>query len=226
MVALARGSMTKPTHSAVSDAQGPTVFVVDDDPGLCRALAYLIESVQLPCQTFSRARDFLTAYDPARPGCVIADVRMPEMSGLEFQEELRARNYEIPVIIVTAFADVPMAVRAVKAGAVEFLEKPFSDQAILECVQQAIQRDKETRERRTAQADFGQRLKQLTRRELEVMDLLVEGRSSKQIASELELSPKTVETHRANVMAKMRVNSLAELIRRKLLFDTDSPRRD
>lgn len=202
----------------------PTVFVVDDDPGLCGALSYLVESTHLACETYPRAQDFLDAYDPARPGCLVLDVRMPGIGGLDFQDELVARGYTLPVIMITGYADVPMAVRAVKAGAVEFLEKPFSDQVILESIQQAIERDRQWRQLEAARADFLEGLERLTPRERQVMEFLLIGRTSKEIGAELTLSSKTVETHRANVMAKMQAHSLADLVRRSMLYGLAPPR--
>lgn len=198
------------------DPNAPTVFIVDDDPGLCRALAYLLESVHLPCETYASAQQFLRAYDPRRPGCLVLDVRMPDMSGLDFQADLAARGYTIPVIIITGYADVPTAVRALKAGALEFIEKPFSDQAIVECIQKAIERDRQVRLLANERADFSKRLGRLTPRERQVMDLLVAGKTNKDIATELRLARKTIETHRANLMAKMGTKTLAELIKRHL----------
>jgi FixJ family two-component response regulator len=195
----------------------PTVFVIDDDPMQCEALSYLLESVDLACETYARPLDFLRAYGADRPGCLVVDVRMPGMSGLEFQEELAVRGCTLPIIMITGYADVPMAVRAMKAGAVEFLEKPFGDQVILESIQQAIERDRQIRLSESERARFLSLSAQLTQRERQVMGMLVRGRSNKQIATELVLSRKTVETHRANLIAKMRVESVAELIRRALL---------
>jgi RNA polymerase sigma factor (sigma-70 family) len=205
----ARGSSTE---------RPPTVFIVDDDRGLCEALTYLLESVHLNCESYSSTHEFLDAYDPQRPGCLVLDVRMPGMSGLDFQNELAARNSTLPIIMITGYADVSMAVRAMKAGAIEFLEKPFGDQVILESIQQAIERDRQARLREAERAKFGTRLARLTHREREVMDLLVAGRSNKEIAAELQVSRKTVETHRANLMNKTGARSLAGLIRSLLLY--------
>jgi RNA polymerase sigma factor (sigma-70 family) len=204
----------------------PTVFVIDDDPGLCEALSYLLESVSLACETYPRPLDFLRAYGPHRPGCLVVDVRMPGMSGLEFQEELAARGCTLPIIMITGYADVPMAVRAMKAGAIEFLEKPFGDQVILETIQQAIERDRQSRLSESERASFQSRYAQLTQRERQVMHLLVDGMSNKQVATELQLSRKTVETHRANLIAKMRVESIADLIRQALLAEVPGRRGD
>jgi two-component system response regulator FixJ len=191
----------------------PTVFVVDDDPGLCEALVYLLESVDLRCETYSRPADFLSRYDSLRPGCLVVDVRMPGMSGLDFQDELAARGCQLPVIMITAYAEVPVAVRAFKAGAIEFLEKPFGDQVILEAIQQAIERDRQRRRRLAERAEFAARIAQLTARERQVMKLLADGLPNKKIAEALDISRKTVETHRANLIAKTRVDSVADLIR-------------
>lgn len=214
MTAAAQDAYGEASKSGIEE---PTVFIVDDDRALCEALAFLLESVNLPCQTFRTAQEFLDAYDPTRPGCLVLDVRMPGMSGLDFQGELAARNYHVPVIMVTGYADVSMAVRAIKAGAVEFLEKPFGDQVILECIQQAIERDRKDRKARAERAEFEERLSHLTPREREVMDLLMEGLPNKAIAAKLSLARKTIETHRANLMAKMKAASLADLIRRMLV---------
>jgi FixJ family two-component response regulator len=200
-----------------------TVFIVDDDRALCEALTFLLESVNLPCRSFRTAQDFLDGYDPAQPGCLVLDVRMPGMSGLDFQRELVARSYNIPIIMITGYADVSMAVRAIKAGAVEFLEKPFGDQVILECIQQAIDRDRKSRRMRSERVEFEERLSRLTPREREVMNLLMEGLANKAIAAQLALARKTIETHRANLMAKMKAASLADLIRRMLIY-RDPPR--
>lgn len=195
----------------------PIVFIVDDDRALCEALTFLLESVNLSCRTFSTAQEFLDAYDPTQPGCLVLDVRMPGMSGLDFQGELAARKYQVPVIMITGYADVSMAVRAIKSGAVEFLEKPFGDQVILECIQQAIERDRRDRKMMAERIQFEERLSHLTPREREVMELLMEGLANKAIAAKLNLARKTVETHRANLMAKMQAASLADLIRRMLV---------
>jgi RNA polymerase sigma factor (sigma-70 family) len=217
---------TTAADEAPLEVSAPTVFVVDDDPGLCEALSYLLESVDLACETYPRPLDFLRSYGPDRPGCLVVDVRMPGMSGLEFQEELAARGCTLPIIMITGYADVPMAVRAMKAGAIEFLEKPFGDQVILETIQQAIERDRQTRLSAWERARFRSRYAQLTQRERQVMQLLLDGRSNKQVAIELELSRKTVETHRANLIAKMRAESIADLIRQALFAGLIGPRED
>jgi len=190
-----------------------TVFVVDDDPAMRQSLRWLIESVNLAVETYPTAQDFLAAYKPERTGCLVLDVRMPGMGGLDLQEELARREIEIPIIIITGYAEVPTAVRALKAGALDFIEKPFSDQLLLDRIQQAILSDRQVRARKAERAELAARVGQLTPREREVMQLVVAGSSNREIAAELGLSVKTVEVHRARVMEKMEVDSLAELVR-------------
>jgi RNA polymerase sigma factor (sigma-70 family) len=191
----------------------PTVFVVDDDPAMRQSLRWLIESVNVAVETYATAQDFLAAYDPNRPGCLVLDVRMPGMGGLDLQAELARREIEVPVIIITGYAEVPTAVRALKSGALDFIEKPFSDQLLLDRIQQAIASDRQARVRRHERAALAARVAQLTPREREVMQLVVAGSSNREIAAELGLSVKTVEVHRARVMEKMKVDSLADLVR-------------
>jgi two-component system, LuxR family, response regulator FixJ len=200
-----------------ADEQGSprlsTVFVVDDDPAVRALVRGAAISVHLEVECYARGTDFLRAYDGTRPGCLVLDVRMPVMSGLDLQAELAARGIEIPIIVVTGYADVSMAVQALRAGAMDFIEKPFGSQTILERVQEAVALDRQKRQVIERFADFSGRLRRLTQREREVLALLVEGRANKQIAEQLALSRKTVETHRANVMSKTGAESLAELIR-------------
>lgn len=191
----------------------PTVFVVDDDEEVRESIRWLIESVGLAVQTFASAQAFLDAYDPDQPGCVVLDVRMPEISGLELQKKLLARGIEIPTIIVSAYGSVAVAVDAMKHGAVDFIEKPFSDQALLDRIQQAIEKDRQQRRRKAQQAELAARIDVLTSREREVMDLVVIGKPTKRIAIDLGISPKTVEAHRSHIMQKMATESLAELVR-------------
>ena len=195
----------------------PTVFVVDDDRAMRESLSWLLDSVGLRVRSYATAADFLAEHDPAQPGCLVLDVRMPGMSGLDLQAELARRGVELPTIVITGHAEVSMAVRAVKAGAIDFIEKPFSDQLLLDRVRQALEIDLEAREVRRRREDARRRLATLTAREREVLDLVVAGKANKEIASALGVSPKTVEVHRAHVMSKMCVDSLAELIRITLL---------
>jgi two-component system response regulator FixJ len=190
-----------------------TVFVVDDDHALCDALRWLMESVGLSAETYYGSRDFLAAYAPDRPGCLIVDVRMPGMDGLDLIETLRRRSISIPTIILTGHGDVPMAVRAMKLGAFDFIEKPFDDQELLARVRQAITADVERREDEAEREEIRARMERLTRRERQVMALVCDGKANKQIAAELGLSEKTIEVHRANVMRKVSVTSLAQLVR-------------
>jgi FixJ family two-component response regulator len=190
----------------------PTVFVVDDDPSVLHSLQFLLKSVGIDAETFSSAYEFLEAYDPDRPGCLILDVRMPGISGLELQEELVARGSALPIIFLTAHADVPMAVTAVKAGATDFIQKPFRDQELLDKIQHAIEQNAQIREKLAEHTEIAARIASLTPREREVMALVVEGRANKVIAHELGLSQRTVEIHRARVMEKMQAESVAQLV--------------
>jgi two-component system response regulator FixJ len=195
----------------------PTVFVVDDEPAMREFLRWLVESVGLPVETFSTAREFLDACDPERPGCLVLDARMPGMSGFDLQEELAARKISIPIIIITAYAEVPMAVRALKTGAFDFIEKPFSHQVLLDRIQQAIESDQVARRVQMQQAAVRSRLARLTPRQRQVLDRMIAGKPSKIIAAELGLSPKTVDVHRARVMRTMQAASLADLLRLTLM---------
>lgn len=194
-------------------ASEPTVFVVDDDPDLRAVLSNLIASVGLAVETFSSAQEFLDRYDPSRAGCLVLDVRMPGQSGLDLQRELARRDATLPVIIITGFAEVHLAVRALKGGAIDFIEKPFSNQVLLDRIEEAIRRDRQARQEKERRGRFAERLATLTPREREVMERVVAGKPNKVIATELGLSLKTVEGHRAHVMEKMQVDSLAELVR-------------
>ncbi len=195
------------------------VFVVDDDAAVCDSLRFLIESVGLQVRTFSSADEFLAAYTPDQPGCLVLDIRMPGMSGLELQEQLAKRGYTLPVIIITAHGDVPSAVRAMHAGAVDFMSKPFNDQSLLDRVHQALAKDARTRRDEAVRAAIAAKVALLTPREREVMDLVVSGMSNKGIAAQLQLSAKTVETHRARVMEKMEAGSVAELVHMALTLN-------
>jgi two-component system response regulator FixJ len=201
----------------------PVVFVVDDDPAMRDSLRWLIESTGVQVETFPDAQTFLARIRPELPGCLVLDVRMPGMSGLDLQAELTRRGIGLPTIVLTGHAEVPMAVRAVKAGAIDFIEKPFSDQLLLDRVGQGIEMDREARESRARRADVLRRLSLLTQREREVLDLVVGGRANKEIAATLGLSTKTVEVHRSHVMDKMRASSVAELVRLVLVAQSGTP---
>jgi FixJ family two-component response regulator len=191
----------------------PTVYIVDDDPDMRDSLCWLIKTVGLCAQSFPSAARFLRDFAPTGPGCLILDVRMPGTSGLDLFEELVARGEGMPVIFITAFADVPMAVRAMKSGAVEFVEKPFNRQTLLDKVQRAIT-DDVNRRRRLAGGEIVQaKLRRLTEKEREVLELIKDGRLNKEIATELEITPRAVELRRSNLMRKLGVRSLAELLR-------------
>ncbi len=196
-----------------------TVFVVDDDPAMRDSLRWLLESVDLEVRTFESAGRFLEGLEPTRPSCLVLDVRMPGLSGLDLQAELVRRDVGIPVIMISGHGDVPVAVRAMRAGAIDFIEKPFSDQLLLDRVRQAIERDQAESASDSRRVQVEGRVAQLTPREREVMNLVVAGRPNRRIAEDLGLSQKTVEIHRARVMAKMEADSLAELVRDVLLVN-------
>lgn len=195
----------------------PVVFVVDDDEAMRSSLRWLIESVGMKVETHSSANRFLESYYPGRAGCLLLDVRMPGMSGMELQAHLTREQIKIPVIIITGHGDVDMAVRAMKAGAVDFIEKPFNDDALLNSLRAALAFDEKQRHLQARRAQIAARLAELTPREHEVMDMVTDGCSNKDIATALGVSAKTVEAHRARVMDKMGAESLAELVRMALL---------
>lgn len=191
----------------------PTVFVVDDDEAVRSSLHFLAQSVGYPVETFASAQDFLNAYDPQRPGCIILDIRMRGMSGLDLQQELIDRSVSLPVIIVTGHGDIPMAVRAMRAGAVDFLEKPYRDQVLLDRIQQAIEMDTGRRASESCRHEIRSRLERLTPRENEVLALVLDGHTNKEIANQLGISVRAVESHRARVMSRMEAESVAGLVR-------------
>jgi RNA polymerase sigma factor (sigma-70 family) len=195
----------------------PTVFIVDDDEGVRSALALLMESIGMPVETFESAQTFLDQFDPLRSGCLILDVRMKGMSGLDLQERLTNEAIYPPVIIITGHGDVPMAVRAVKVGAVDFIEKPFNDQVLLDSIHRAIEQDAQRRGKAMRRAEIEERLERLTPREQEILNLVVSGKRNKTIAFELDISQSTVEAHRSKVMEKMQARSLSDLMRMMLV---------
>ncbi len=195
-----------------------TVFIVDDDEAVRDSLSFLMQSVGLQTESFDSADSFLQAEPVERAGCLLLDIRMPGMSGLELQGLLQERGIRLPVIFISGHADVPMAVRALKAGAFDFVEKPFNDQLLLDCVQRAIESDRQQRQSEAQLDEWRARLDTLTPREREVMELVVDGAPNKVISSTLGVSLKTVEAHRARVMDKLKADSLSHLVRMCVLL--------
>jgi len=196
-----------------SSGDEPRVFVVDDDASVLDSIRLLLESVGLRAQTFLSASDFLETFDPDVTGCLVLDVRMPGMSGVELQNVLRERHATLPIIFLTAHGDVPMAVDAVKKGALDFIQKPFRDQDLLDRVQEAFRIHAERRRREAVRYEAEKRLTSLTPRERDVLEGVVQGKSNKRIARDLGISPRTVEIHRAHVMEKGEVSSVPELVK-------------
>ena len=191
----------------------PVVFVVDDDPSVRRAIKRLVESVGLQVELFGSAQEFLRSERPNAPSCLVLDIRLPGISGLDFQRELADANVHIPIIFITAHADIPMTVRAMKAGAVEFLTKPFRDQDLLDAIHVALERDRARRQREAEIAVLRDRFESLTPREREVLPWVVAGLVSKQIADAIGATEATVKVHRSQLMRKMGASSLADLVR-------------
>jgi FixJ family two-component response regulator len=191
----------------------PTVFIIDDDRGVRQAVHDLVESVGLHAESFATGQEFLNKRRTSDPSCLVLDVRLPQMSGLDFQRKLADFGMQIPIIFITAHGDIPMSVRALKSGAVEFLTKPFRDQDLLDAIQQALQRDRIAQEQRIEVDELQVRYQTLTAREREVMGMVASGMLNKQIALEIGASEATVKIHRGNVMQKMQAGSLIELVR-------------
>jgi two-component system response regulator FixJ len=197
----------------------PVVFIVDDDEGVRSSLRLLLKSVGLVPSALASAREFLDRYDPAQPGCLVLDVRMPEMSGLELQEQLNLKGAVLPVIFITGHGDVPMAVEAMQAGACDFLQKPFRDQDLIDRIQRALDKDRTNRAALEERTLIRERLLSLTPREREVLAMVTSGKANKIMAADLGVSQRTIEIHRARVMEKMSAASLAQLVR--MVMDLD-----
>jgi two-component system, LuxR family, response regulator FixJ len=200
----------------------PTIYVVDDDDGMRRALDALLSTVGYKTAVFSRPSEFLARFKPDTAGCLVLDIRMPDMSGLEVQQQLNRMGSMLPVIFITGHGDVPMAVQAMKEGAFEFIQKPFRDQDLLDRINHALKQDAENRNTVARRADIQHRLESLTARERQVMDMVVDGAANKVIAIDLALSERTVEIHRAKVMEKMGARSVAHLVKLHLTL-TNTP---
>jgi two-component system response regulator FixJ len=209
--------MSKPDKSAV-----PVIYVVDDDDGMRRALDTLLCTVGYKTAVYSRPSDFLANFKADSPGCLVLDIRMPDMSGLEVQQQLNRMGSLMPVIFITGHGDVPMAVQAMKEGAFEFIQKPFRDQDLLDRINHALKQDAENRSTVSRRAEVLHRLETLTPRERQVMDMVVDGAANKVIAIDLNLSERTVEIHRAKVMEKMGARSVAHLVRLQLTLTDDA----
>lgn len=197
----------------MSDADLPTVFIIDDDAGVRDSIQDLVESVGLRAEPFATAKEFLTGERWDGPSCLVLDVRLPDTSGLDLQQKLSREGVIIPIIFITGHADIPMTVKAMKSGAVEFLTKPFREQDLLDVIQRALGRDRAVRERRRQLVELQKRYSTLSAREREVMNLVVSGLLNKQIAAELGASETTIKIHRGRVMQKMQANSLPDLVR-------------
>ena len=196
----------------------PTAYIVDDDEAIRTLWRWLMESNGIAARTFATAAEFIEIYRHDAPGCLVLDVRLPGMSGLELQQYLNQRGIEIPIVFVTGHGDVPTAVSAIKGGAVDFIQKPFSYKEVVSIIRRAFARDTEIRQKRARQSRLAERLGTLTEREREVLQRIIEGKQNKIIAAELDISVKTVEFHRSKVMEKMGVDSVAELVQLTLGF--------
>jgi len=204
----------------LAEAREPMVHVVDDDEAVRESLRLLIRSMGLPVRTYASGAEFLGVWSDDPPGCLVLDIRMPGMSGLDLQQQLNARHSILPIIFITGHGDVPMAVEAMQAGALDFIQKPFRDQDLLDRISQALERDAANRRLLVEHSALRARLESLTPRETQVLRLVVAGRANKVIAGDLNLSQRTVEIHRSRVMEKMRAQSLAQLVRMVLAAES------
>ena len=215
-------SFTAASRIMTVDTQA-TAFIVDDDPDMRGSLEFLIQSVGIATVSYASAAEFLSQFQPSRSGCLVCDVRMPEMSGLDLFEQLAQSGSRLPVILMTAYADVPMAIRALKLGAAEFIEKPFSAQAMLEAIQRALAEDRGRRMSNEVWEDFAHRMANLTDKERETLALILSGAPNKLIAARLEITERATEGRRASIMKKLAVNSFAELIRHVTHYELRFP---
>jgi len=209
------------TLSVNQQQRSPSVFIVDDDEAVRNSLRLLVRSIGLNATIMSSAQEFLAGYNPMQPGCLILDVRMPGMSGLELQQQLNLRGAFIPVIFITGHGDIPMAVEAMQQGAFDFLQKPFRDQDLIERLQRALESDRKNRSELSERSAIRERRDSLTPREREVLALVASGKANKAMAADLGLSERTIEIHRARVMEKMGASSLAQLVRMVLNLEED-----
>lgn len=203
----------------------PTVFVVDDDEPVRDAIGMLLDTVDIPYESFASAHEFLARYQDGHPGCLVLDIRMPGMSGLELQEQLRRMRAPIPIVFITGHGDIPMAVEAMKRGAVDFIRKPFRDQELLDRIQEALGQDRGQRAELDQLREIRARVDSLTPREREVFQRVADGQANKVVAIELGISERTVEIHRSQVMQKTRARTLADLVRMKLALDRENATR-
>ncbi len=215
--------MSITSNNKVDATLKPTVFLVDDDPSMREFVVFLLKSVGHSVEAYSSAHEFLQAFDPERPGCLILDIRMPGMGGLELQAHLTLRQLQIPIIIITGYADVPMAVRALQSGAVDFLEKPLNNQQLLDRVHHAIALDSAARQKREKRQSVLTLMSHLTPREREIMEKLTSGKqNNKTLAAELKISRKTLDAHRGRILDKMQCHSLVELSRKMQIIAEDT----
>ncbi|MCP4408231.1 MAG: response regulator transcription factor [Gammaproteobacteria bacterium] len=203
-----------------------TIFLVDDNHNVRDALSLFLESTGLQVRAYPSAQAFLEHYDSLHPGCLVLDIRMPGMNGMELQQELIKRHIDIPIIFLSGHGDIPMSVKALKAGAVDFIEKPFNDEVLLNCIHEAIIKDAQTRVFNAQKSKILANYAQLTRREKEVMKFVISGHSNKEIARELDISHRTIDVHRARIMEKMQANSLPELVSMTTMYGLQNIPRD